>query len=66
MAGIDRENSIVCRWLARRGAEMLHPALDLAYPVEEASCFDDALDAIDDAERQVWSDGEATPGRSSS
>ena len=50
----ERERMIVIRWLARRSVETLGPTFHQAYPVDEAPSFDDALDAIDEAERQVW------------
>jgi hypothetical protein len=54
----DREQKIVIRWRTRGQAEALTPTLDHAYPIEEDSCFDKVLNAIDEAERQVWGDCE--------
>jgi hypothetical protein len=41
--------------LARHRAQLLGPTLDHAYPVDHHPCFDVALEAIDEAERKVWS-----------
>lgn len=59
----DRENRIIIRWRTRGQAEALAPALERLYPVDESSCFDDALDAIDEAERRLW--GDSDPGSKS-
>ena len=32
----------------------LGPAFELAWPVEQAPCFDGLLQAIDEADRAVW------------
>ncbi len=53
----DREQRIVNRWRRRGQAEALRPTLGSAYPPEDAPGFDEALKAIDDAERVVWGDG---------
>ena len=50
----NRGQRIVIRWQARSQSEALGPALDRAYPIEEKPCFDEALEAIEEAERQVW------------
>ena len=50
----DREQRIVTRWRVRGQTQALRPALGSAYPAEDAPGFDEALKAIDDAERQVW------------
>ena len=55
----DREQKIVIRWRTRGQAEAITPALDRAYPIKETPCFDEVLKAIDEAERQVWGDGDA-------
>ena len=54
MGGVNRETRAVFRWLTRDSAQMLGPSLDHAYAIDETPCFDDALKAIDEAERQVW------------
>ncbi len=54
----DREHRIIIRWRTRGQAEALAPALERLYPVDESPCFEDALDAIDEAERHVWGDGD--------
>ena len=59
----NRGQRIVIRWQARSQSEALSPALDRAYAIEEKPCFDEALKAIDEAERQVWQDSD-TPGKS--
>ena len=51
---VDRQGSTVFGWLTRQNAELLGPALDHAYPVDDTRCFAEALEAIDEAERQVW------------
>ena len=53
----ERERRIVFRWMTRHSAEMLGPTLDHAYPIDPPSGFDDALNAIDESERQVWVPG---------
>jgi hypothetical protein len=59
MAGVtDRERMIVIRWRTRGQAEALGQALDRANLIDETPCFDEVLKAIDDAERQVWGDGD--------
>jgi hypothetical protein len=50
----DHEQKIVIRWQTLGQAEALIPALGRAYPIDDTPCFNEALDAIDEAERQVW------------
>ena len=50
----DRERRIVIRWRARGQAEAIIPALHCAYPADDQPYFDEALKAIDEAEREVW------------
>jgi len=52
----DREQTVVLRWRTRTACEALAPALDRAFPTNRATCFDEALQAIDDAESAIWSD----------
>ena len=53
----DREKMIVIRWRMRGQTEALGPSLDRAYPTDdEAPSFEEALEAIDEAERKVWGD----------
>lgn len=54
----DREKRVVIRWRMRGQAEALAPTLGCAYPAQEASGFDDALEAIDAAESKVWGDSD--------
>lgn len=54
----DREQRIVIRWRTRGQGEALTPSLDRACPIEEKPRFDEVLNAIDEAERQVWGDGD--------
>lgn len=49
-----REQRIVIRWRTRGQAEAISPTLHHAYPVDQGPCFDEALKAIDEAERMVW------------
>lgn len=59
MTGLpDREQRIVIRWQTRGQAATLNTALDHAYPIDENPGFDDVLKAIDEAEKQVWRDGD--------
>ncbi len=53
-----REQKIVLRWRTRGQAEALSPTLDSVYPIDETPHFDEALKAIDEAERQVWGDND--------
>jgi type II secretory pathway predicted ATPase ExeA len=55
----EREQRIVIRWRARGQAEAISPTLHRAYPTDEELCFDEALKAIDEAEREVWDPGGA-------
>ena len=55
----DRGRRIVIRWRTRGRVEALRPALGSAYPPDEESSFDEALNAIDEAERKVWGDGDS-------
>ncbi len=60
-----REQRVVIRWRNRTQTEALRPALGNAYPPNETTSFDDALKAIDEAERKVWGDrdpGDRPPG----
>ena len=50
----DRENMLVIRWRMRGQAKVLAPSLAYVYPVEDATAFGQALEAIDAAERKVW------------
>jgi hypothetical protein len=47
---------IALRWRTRGQIEALNPTLDHAYPIDRTTCFDPVLEAIDEAERQVWGD----------
>ncbi len=50
-----RSNRIVAvGLLTRRDLDVLGPAFDRAYPLEESACFNDLLLAIDDADRELW------------
>lgn len=55
----DRERRIVIRWRTRGQAEALRPALGSVYPPDETSSFEEALNAIDQAESTVWGDGKS-------
>lgn len=55
----ERERKITIRWRTRGQSEALIPTLHRAYPADEKPCFDEALKAIDEAERQVWDPEEA-------
>ncbi len=55
----DREQKIVSHWLTRQSVEVLNPTLNRAYPLDEATGFDAALEAIDAAERLAWDAGGA-------
>jgi hypothetical protein len=50
----DRENMLVIRWRLRGQTKLLAPSLSHVYPVEDATAFSEALEAIDAAERKVW------------
>ena len=52
----DRERRIVIRWRMRGQAEVLRPTLGSVYPPDETSSFEEALNAIDEAESKVWGD----------
>jgi len=46
------------RLLIQHDTDVLSSALDRAYPPADTSdCFDEALNAIDEAEDQVWASG---------
>ena len=51
----DRANMLVIRWRMRGQTKALAPSLDHVYPIEDATGFGEALEAIDAAERKVWS-----------
>ena len=62
MGGIaDRARTITIRWRTQGPSDALGPALESLYPIDETPCFDEVLDAIDKAERQVWDDGDPEP-----
>ena len=52
----DREQMVVLRWRTRTGCEALAPALDRAFPPDPVDGFEEALQAIDQAESAVWAD----------
>ena len=54
----DREHRIIIRWRTRGQVEALAPTLERIYPADQSPCFGDALEAIDEAERRVWNDGD--------
>lgn len=57
MAGAaDRPRSITIRWRAREPLSALGAAIESIYPIVETPCFDEAVEAIEKAERQVWDD----------
>jgi hypothetical protein len=49
-----RERRIVIRWRTRCQSAEIRDTLHQAYPAGEEHGFDEALDAIDKAERDVW------------
>ena len=49
-----RQRRIVIRWRAQGQTEAIGPALHSAYPADDKPGFDEALTAIDEADRRVW------------
>jgi hypothetical protein len=43
--------------------ELLGPSFCRAYPIDETPCFGELLQAIDEADRAVWRQRDAEPGR---
>ena len=52
------ERIVAVGLLTERELNLLGPAFDRAWPVEEAPAFDELLRAIDQADRQVENSGE--------
>ena len=50
--------------LTRRDLNLLGPTFDRAWPVEDATCFDDLLKSIDEADRKLWRERDAGQERS--
>lgn len=40
--------------VTRQEADLLGPAFDRLWPVEDTGCFNSLLQAIDEADREVW------------
>lgn len=59
----NRERMIAIRWQAQGHVEALGATLDHAFPIDETPCFDEVLQAIDEAERQVWGDPDQSTGK---
>lgn len=55
------ERIIAIALLTRRDLDMLGPAFDRIWPVEEAPHFNQLLRAIDDADRTLQRQSEARP-----
>lgn len=43
--------------------ELLGPSFLRAYPIDEAPCFSELLQAIDEADRQLWRQRDADEAR---
>lgn len=57
------ENRIVAvALLTQRDVQLLGPTFDRLWPVEDAPCFPDLLQAIDEADRQLGANQEDTRG----
>ena len=57
------ENRIVAvGLLTRRDVQLLGPTFDRLWPIEDAPCFPELLDAIDETDRQLSSSEEETHG----
>jgi len=53
--GLTRDKSIVAiGLLTADDLEMLGSSFDRAWPVDEAPCFHQILQAIDEADREIW------------
>jgi hypothetical protein len=57
---MERERIIAIGLLTGRDLDRLGPAFSRAFPIDDASCFDGLLDAIDDADRNFRRDLEDT------
>lgn len=57
-------NRIVAVGLLTQGdVELLGPTFERLWPVEETPCFSQLLEAIDDADRELWRERDASAGR---
>lgn len=51
---MEQERIVAVGLLTRFELEVLGPTFKRAWPVEEAPCFSGLLQAIDDADRELW------------
>ena len=50
---MDRDRIVAVGLLTQRELTLLGPAFDRAWPVDEAPCFSQLLEAIDQADREI-------------
>lgn len=55
---MDQERIIAIGLLTGSDLNKLGPAFARAYPVNETPCFGALLEAIDDADRELWREGD--------
>lgn len=53
---VEDERIVAVGLLTRKDVRLLGPTFDRLWPVEEAPCFSQLLEAIDEADREIWRD----------
>jgi hypothetical protein len=53
------ERIVAVGLLTRSDVQLLGPAFDRLWPIEEAPCFSGLLEAIDEADRALWRERDA-------
>jgi hypothetical protein len=51
---VSEQRIIAVGLLTARDVEMLGPTFDRLWPVENTPCFSHLLQAIDEADREIW------------
>jgi hypothetical protein len=54
-----RERIVAVGLLTKNDVQLLGPAFDRLWPVEDAPCFSGLLQAIDEADRKLWRERDA-------
>jgi hypothetical protein len=55
-----RERIVAVGLLTKKDVQLLGPTFDRLWPIEDAPCFSDLLQAIDEADRELWRARDAT------
>ena len=59
---VSADRIVAVGLLTKRDVQLLGPTFDRLWPVEETPCFSQLLQAIDEADREVWRERDGSGG----